>query len=59
VEYPHQQRSKESQQQPSLSEQEHQLMPKEDQGAMLPNTSETNHGICLRGVGSYNTEEHH
>jgi hypothetical protein len=23
-------------------------MSKEDQGAMLPNTSETNHGICLR-----------
>lgn len=59
VEYPHQQCSKESQQQPSLSQQEHQLMPKEDQGAMLPNTSETNHGICLRGVGSNNTEEHH
>jgi hypothetical protein len=34
-------------------------MPKEDQGALLPITSETNHGICLRGVGSNNTEEHH
>jgi hypothetical protein len=34
-------------------------MPIEDQCAMLPNTSETNHGICLRGVGSNNTEEHH
>jgi hypothetical protein len=34
-------------------------MTKENQGAMLPKTSETNHGICLRGVGSNNTEEHH